>query len=56
MQDYKNAGIRLTNMDHFIEVLKAGWVRRILDEQNKGICKEFYLKKLTLLGEINIRK
>ena len=36
MQDYKNGGLRLINVDYFIEALKAGWVRRILDEQNKG--------------------
>ena len=39
-------GLRLTNIYHFIEALKAGWVRRIFDEQNKGIWKEFYLAKI----------
>ena len=50
MQDYKNGGLRLINIDYFIEALKAGWVRRIFDEQNKGIWKEFYLEKLNALG------
>ena len=50
MQDYKNGGLRLNNIDYFIEALKAGWVRRIFDEQNKGIRKEFYLEKLNAFG------
>ena len=44
MQDYKNEELRLINIDDFIEALKAGWVRQIFDEQNKGIWKEFYLE------------
>ena len=50
MQDYKNGGLRLINIDYFIEALKAGWVRRIFDEQNKGIWKEFYLEKFNAFG------
>ena len=50
MQDYKNGGLRLINIDYFIEALKAGWVRRIFDKQNKGIWKEFYLEKLNAFG------
>ena len=50
MQDYKNGGLRLTNIDNFIEALKAGCVRRIFDEQNNGMWKEFYLEKLNAFG------
>ena len=50
MQDYKIGGLRLINIDYFIEALKAGWVRQIFDEQNKGIWKEFYLEKLNAFG------
>ena len=50
MQDYKNGGLRLINVDHFIKALKAGWLRRIFDENNKGIWKEFYLEKLNAYG------
>ena len=46
MQDYKNGGLRLTNIDYFIEALKAGWLRRIFDENNKGLWKEYYLEKI----------
>ena len=57
MHDYKNGGLRLISIDYFIEALKAGWVRRIFDEQNEGIWKEFYLEKLNSFGgKINIRK
>ena len=49
-QDYKKGGLRLTNIDYFIEALKAGWLRRIFDEMNKGLWKEYYLEKLNDLG------
>ena len=50
MQDYKNRGLRIINIDYFIEALKAGWVRQIFNEQNKGIWEEFYLEKLNAFG------
>ena len=37
--------LRLTNIDYFIEALKTGRVRRIFDEQNKGIWNDFYFEK-----------
>ena len=43
-QDYKKGRLRLTNIDYFIEALKAGWLRRIFDEKNKGLWKEYYLE------------
>ena len=50
-------GGRLTNIDYFIEALKVRWVRKIFNEQNKGIWKEFYLENLNAFGGIfNIRK
>ena len=49
MQDYKNGGLKLLNLDYFIEALKAGYIRRIFDENNKGMWKEFYLEKLNIL-------
>ena len=49
MQDYKNGGLRLLNVDYFIEALKAGWIRRIFNENNKGLWKEFIWKKITFL-------
>ena len=50
MQDYKNGGLILTNFDYFIEALKAGWLRRIFDENNKGLWKEYYLEKINKFG------
>ena len=51
MQDYKNRGLRLTNIDYFIKALKVRWVRRLFDEQNKGIWKEFYVENLNAFRE-----
>ena len=50
MQDYKNGGLRMINIDYFIWALKAGWVKRIFDDSNKGIWKEFYIEKLNAFG------
>ena len=50
MQDYKYGGLRMINLDYFIEALKAGWVKRIFDEKNKGLWKEFYLENLNAYG------
>ena len=33
----KERGTQVDKYRYFIEALKAGWVRRIFDEQNKGI-------------------
>ena len=49
-QDYKNGGLRLTNLNWFITALKAGWLRRIFDENNKGLWKEYYLNKINTFG------
>ena len=56
MQGYENGGHRLINVDYFIEALKAGWIRRIFDEQNKGLWKEYYLEKLNIFWKkVDIR-
>ena len=46
MQDFKNGGLRLINVVCLIEALKAGWIRRIFDENNK---KNFMWRNLTFL-------
>ena len=56
MQGYENGGLRLINVDYFIEDLKAGWIRRIFDKQNKGLWKEYYLEKLNIVWKkVDIR-
>ena len=45
-QGYKNGELRLTNLNWFITALKAGRLRRIFDENNKGLWKEYYLSKI----------
>ena len=48
-QDYKNGGLRLTNLNWFITALKVGWLRRIFDENNDGLWNEYYLDKINTL-------
>ena len=49
MQDYKNGGLKLLNLDYFIGALKAGYIRRIFDENNKASGKNFIWRNLILL-------
>ena len=42
-QDYKNGGLRLINLEHFIYSLKASWLKRIFENENEPcIWKTFY--------------
>ena len=32
-QNYENGGLRLTNIEHFLDSIKAVWVKRYLDDK-----------------------
>ena len=50
-QDYKNGGLRLINLEHFIYSLKASWLKRIFENENEPcIWKTFYTQKLDKYG------
>ena len=51
MQDFKNGGLRLENVDYFIQALKAWRIRRIFDKTIKGYEKDFIWRNLTILEE-----
>jgi hypothetical protein len=38
-QDYENGGIKLTDIDCFLNAIKASWVKRYLDKNNKSKWK-----------------
>ena len=40
-QTYENGGLNLTNIEQFLSSIKASWVKRYLDENNKRLWKHF---------------
>ena len=50
IQDYQNGGLKMIDINKFINSLKASWVKRILDTSNSGSWRMFYLDKLNRYG------
>ena len=38
-QPYENGGLKLTDINFFLNAIKAGWVKQFLDENNHGKWK-----------------
>ena len=49
-QDYEKGGLKMLDIYKFLNSLKASWIKRLLDEKNKGMWKYFYNKKLEKYG------
>ena len=47
---YEEGGLKMIDIDKFIHALKASWIKRIFDENNKGIWKEKYLDQIDKYG------
>ncbi|KAH3812515.1 hypothetical protein DPMN_140950 [Dreissena polymorpha] len=47
----KNGGIRLTNIDAFLNAIKCSWAKRYLDHTNTSKWKLFYQKILNKYGD-----
>ena len=50
MQKYENGGLKMIDIYKFLNALKASWIKRIFDENNKGMWKLFYSEKLSKYG------
>ena len=50
-RDYKNGGLRMINLECFLNSLKASWMKRIFnDESTSTLWKSFINKNSTALG------
>ena len=49
-QTYENGGLNLTNIEQFLSSIKASWVKRYLDENNKRLWKHFFYINLKPYG------
>ena len=61
IQDYKDGGLKMIDIEKFIKSLKSSCIKRILDTSNNGVLKNIYLKKINKFGgklffESNIKK
>ena len=51
-RDYKNGGLRMINLEYFLNALKASWLKRIFDEESTfTLWKSFCKQKLTSFGD-----
>ena len=50
IQDYENSGLKMIDLNLFITSIKAGWVKRITNNDNDGDWKHIYKHKLEKLG------
>ena len=50
IQNYENGGLKMIDIDFFINSIKAGWVKRIVNKENNGDWKHIYLKQLEKIG------
>ena len=50
-RDYKNGGLRMINLECFLNSLKASWMKRIFDDGSTStLWKSFYKQKLNSFG------
>ena len=49
-QEYINGGLKMLDLNKFILSLKSSWIKRLLDENNKGQWKNIYRNKLKQYG------
>ena len=61
IQNYENGGLKLTDIELFLNSIKASWIKRYCDEENKGNWKilwKRYLKRYgnELIFECNLDK
>ena len=50
IQNYGNGGLRMLDITSFNKALKSVWIRKYLDEDNKGKWKLFFDAELEKLG------
>ena len=50
IQNYQNGGLRMLDIDLFINSLKCSWIKRLFENKNKGQWKLFYFNKINNFG------
>jgi len=50
INDFKDGGLRMLDIESFNEALKCSWIKKYLDDENKGKWKLFLDLELERLG------
>ena len=50
IQDYSKGGLKMIEIESYINSLKTKWIQRILDKENTGQWKELYIESLNKIG------
>ena len=45
IQSYEDGGLRMVDIDVYINTIKCSWVRRLCDTQNNGVWRHVYIAK-----------
>ena len=56
-QSYENGGLKLTNIELFLNAIKSSWIKRYIDENNNGkyLFKKYFKNLEILFFESNIQ-
>ena len=54
-QNYDDGGLKMIDIASFNKSLKSMWIRKYLDESNKGKWKLFYIDELVFMGNLNLK-
>jgi hypothetical protein len=49
-KEYEDGGLKMIDVNAFVNALKANWVKKLIDPENKGQWKAFYKSEFNKLG------
>ena len=49
-QEYEMGGIKMVDIEKFIQWLKISWIKRILNQNSNSVIQKIYLNKLNKYG------
>ena len=50
INDYKNGGLKMVDIASFTKSLKTAWIKKYLDDSNRGKWKDFFELELRKYG------
>ena len=56
IQSYEDGGLRMVDIDVYINTIKCSWVRRLCDTQNNGVWRHVYITQIKQFGGTDIFK
>ena len=50
IKDYEDGGIKMVDLQKFINAIKCSWINRLLNPENKNNIKHIYMAELDKFG------